>query len=119
EELLGQIEVALADAGFKTDLTSDEEHGLSEIEIKTAGNGGRVVIDWELATHVEFQRAADLYRALVQIHQPPFVIGENGSQIEVGSRDELLNYILTAAKKDLHIQRYKGLGEMNPEQLWE
>jgi DNA gyrase subunit B len=77
------------------------------------------VIDWELATHVEFQRAVELYRALPQVQQPPFVIGDNGSQIEVGSRDELLNYILTAAKKDLHIQRYKGLGEMNPEQLWE
>jgi DNA gyrase subunit B len=55
----------------------------------------------------------------VQISQPPFVIGENGSQTEVGSRDDLLTHILTAAKKDIHIQRYKGLGEMNPEQLWE
>jgi len=119
EELLGQIEAALADVGFKTDLTSDEEHGLSEIEVKVAGNGGGVLIDWDLATHVEFQRATELYRALIPISQPPFVIGENGAQIEVSSRDELLNHVLTAAKKDLHIQRYKGLGEMNPEQLWE
>jgi DNA gyrase subunit B len=119
EELLGQIEAALAEAGFKTDLISDEEHGLSEIEVKMAGNGSSVMIDWELATHVEFQRAAELYRALGQINQPPFVIGENSAQVEAGSRDELLDYILTAAKKDLHIQRYKGLGEMNPEQLWE
>jgi len=119
EDLLGKIEVALADAGFKTDLTSDEEHGLSEIEVKTEGNGGRVLIDWDLATHVEFQRAAELYRSFVQISQPPFLIGENGAQIEVASRDDLLTHILTAAKKDIHIQRYKGLGEMNPEQLWE
>jgi DNA gyrase subunit B len=119
ESLLGKVEVALADAGYKTDLTSDEEHGLSEIEIKNVNNGGSILIDWELATHVEFQRAVDLYKSFVQISQPPFVIKEGNSETEVESRDDLLNHVLTAAKKDLHIQRYKGLGEMNPEQLWE
>jgi DNA gyrase subunit B len=119
ENLLGKVEAALAGAGYKTDLISDEEHGLSEIEVKNAGNGSSVLIDWELATHVEFQRAVDLYKSFVQLSQPPFIIKEGNAETEVGSRDELLNHILTAAKKDLHIQRYKGLGEMNPEQLWE
>ncbi len=119
EELLGQVEAALAAVGFKTELTSDEEHGLSEIEVMVAGNGGRVVIDWDLATHVEFQRSVELYKQLAPIHVPPFTVGENGTSVELASRDELLDHILKAAKKDLHIQRYKGLGEMNPEQLWE
>jgi DNA gyrase subunit B len=119
ENLLGKVEVALADSGYKTDLTSDEEHGLSEIEIKNVNNGGSILIDWELATHVEFQRAVDLYKSFVQISQPPFIIKEGNSETEVESRDDLLNHVLAAAKKDLHIQRYKGLGEMNPEQLWE
>jgi DNA gyrase subunit B len=119
ENLLGKVEAALADAGYKTDLISDEEHGLSEIEVKIANNGSNVLIDWELATHVEFQRAVDLYKSFVQLSQPPFIIKEGNSETEVESRDDLLNHILTAAKKDLHIQRYKGLGEMNPEQLWE
>ena len=119
EDLLGKIDKALADAGFDTEMSSDEEHGLSEIEVNPSGAGSRVLIDWELATHVEFQRAVDLYRSLSSLHQPPFVIGENGSEISVESREELLDHVLTAAKKDLHIQRYKGLGEMNPEQLWE
>lgn len=118
ESLLGKVEAALSEAGYKTELTSDEEHGLSEIEI-TLQNGSSVMIDWELATHVEFQRAAELYKSFVQLSQPPFVIVEGNSETEVESRDDLLNHILSAAKKDLHIQRYKGLGEMNPEQLWE
>ncbi len=119
EALLGKVEVALANAGYKTELTSDEEHGLSEIEIKQVSNGTSVLIDWELATHVEFQRAVELFKSFVPLSHPPFVIREGSSETEVQTREELLDHIISAAKKDLHIQRYKGLGEMNPEQLWE
>jgi DNA gyrase subunit B len=119
ESLLGKVEATLAEAGFKTDLISDEEHGLFEVEIKLVHNGSGVLIDWELATHVEFQRAVELYKSFVQVGQPPFIIREGDVETEVASREEMLDHILTAAKKDLQIQRYKGLGEMNPEQLWE
>jgi DNA gyrase subunit B len=119
EELLGKIEVALTDAGYKTELISDEEHGLFEIDIKGVNNGGSIMIDWELATHVEFQRAVELNKSFVQLSQPPFVITEGNSETEVETRGELFTHILSVAKKDLNIQRYKGLGEMNPEQLWE
>jgi len=119
EDLLGKVEAALADAGYKTELTSDEEHGLSEIEISNVSNGTSVSIDWELATHVEFQRAVELYKSFVPLSQPPFVIREGNNETEVESRDDMLEHLISAAKKDLHIQRYKGLGEMNPEQLWE
>src|SRR5207253_2340169 len=47
------------------------------------------------------------------------VVGENGTSEVVQTREELLDRVLAAAKKDITIQRYKGLGEMNPEQLWE
>ncbi|MGE0104777.1 MAG: DNA topoisomerase (ATP-hydrolyzing) subunit B [Blastocatellales bacterium] len=119
EKLLGKVEEALAEAEFKTELSSDEEHGLSEIEIQNVTNGTSVAIDWELATHVEFQRAVELYKSFVPLSQPPFVIREGSNETEVESRDDMLEHIISAAKKDLHIQRYKGLGEMNPEQLWE
>src|SRR5262245_18148938 len=100
ENLLGKVEAALAEAEFKTELISDEEHGLFEIEIKLAHNGSVVLIDWELATHVEFQRAVELYKSFIQLSQPPFIIKEGDSETEVASRDELLNHILTAARKD-------------------
>ena len=45
---------------------------------------------------------------------------ENGDhQRKLRSLKELLEYIVEGGKKGQYIQRYKGLGEMNPEQLWE
>jgi DNA gyrase subunit B len=39
--------------------------------------------------------------------------------VRLGSLDELVDYFLDAGKKGVAINRYKGLGEMNPDQLWE
>jgi DNA gyrase subunit B len=118
EDRMEAVQEALEKAGIRAELSPDEEHGLWEIETTTA-SGVALAIDWNFASFVEFNKAVELYRGLEDKLASPFIIGENGTKEEISTRDALLEKVLAAAKKDLTIQRYKGLGEMNPEQLWE
>ena len=69
----------------------------------------------------EYQKCIQAGKKLLAF-KAPFTIfrGDNSqSGIEIASRSELIKYLFEEGKKGIHVQRYKGLGEMNPNQLWE
>jgi DNA gyrase subunit B len=118
-KLLEKVSAAVIAAGYEAEIEEDEEHSAFRVTVSRARGGDTISIDLDLATHVEFQKANQLYGDLQVLSHPPFVIAENGSHSIIDSRSALLEHVMTVAKKDITIQRYKGLGEMNPEQLWQ
>ena len=117
EELAGH----LAEQGMIIDeVPYDEEHSLYGIKVTCQGETiDCAQIDWALVSGAEFANLAGIYDAISGSERGPFVIKKNGDEEEVASADELLEKLIEAGSKGLHLQRYKGLGEMNPDQLWE
>ncbi len=75
----------------------------------------------EILSSHEYKLLLQAYRQVEDIclKDPLFITNEGKEDIEITDRQELLDTLLARAKKGQYIQRYKGLGEMNPDQLWE
>ena len=103
------------------ELEKDEEH--NGYSLKCASKKDKklkeMIIDFELAISPDMFELKKIASAFKEIGEPPFVIEEDGKEKEVNTLSEVLNYIIEQGRKSQDIQRYKGLGEMNPEQLWE
>ncbi len=114
---LQELEKAIEKAKLKieTKLAYDEEHSLHELVLT---NGGERRINWALASTADYKRLRTLWQAIGDNDKPPFTITHNGDKVTKEDSVGVLNYVLEDAKKDFTITRFKGLGEMNPEQLW-
>jgi DNA gyrase subunit B len=104
--------------GFKTTIKLDEEHNIYFLVIQSETQPERI-IDWDLLTSPEYRRLFDLHKRVHVYDRPPFTISSNGNKVTIEDRKELVEHVMSVGKKSFTVQRFKGLGEMNPTQLWE
>jgi DNA gyrase subunit B len=113
---------ALTRAGYAAArAVTDAETDATHIELIAGGNGTgkRVVIDHDLVSQYEFRQMAKAFEQLAAFGLPPYTLKHGDDETALTTVDDLIDRIYDLAKKGLSISRYKGLGEMNPEQLWE
>jgi DNA gyrase subunit B len=101
-------------------LENDEEHGVFEVVLQHdfGGQLREVRLGADFITSPEYKALYSTYEEFRDLDRPPLVVVD-GEEKTVQSREELLQHFTAEGKKGLSIQRYKGLGEMNADQLWE
>jgi DNA gyrase subunit B len=108
----------IATLGLNPELRQDEEHSTWMVVYRDGTNAERSV-NIEMAGSPEYRRLRAMAKQISKYNQPPFTVIKDGHRDEQPNWRELLAYIKTEGTRDANVQRYKGLGEMNAEQLWE
>ena len=117
EQLAKRLESAGVTGSVADDKEQDKENGKYAFAFQTA-TARKGKVNWELISSADYKRLLVLHRRVHKHDRPPFVIELNGTKLKMEGRGELLEHLVNAGKKALTVQRFKGLGEMNPEQLW-
>ncbi len=108
---------ALKAAGIRAELARDEEHNAWMAAFHDSTNAPRS-IGYELAGQPEYRKLRSLARQLAKYNAPPYVVFRDSARQVLAGWPELLEYVKKEGTREVNVQRYKGLGEMNAEQLW-
>jgi DNA gyrase subunit B len=108
---------------FEYTVLEDPEHSACKVQVKTRKKDESIIetmLSFDLYALTEFEDLCKLAVSVRRLGSRPYTFKTSNEEIkEVNSFSAFIDYVTDEGKKGMTIQRYKGLGEMNPEQLWE
>ncbi len=115
------LSTAYPKATIALDIAEDEEHQSNKVvcKVQTNGMAHTLEVTHELVGSADFRELQKLAPSAIGLGRPPYKLKAKDIQKELLGVAELVQEILEIGKQGLGLQRYKGLGEMNPGQLWE
>ncbi|MBX9602495.1 MAG: DNA topoisomerase (ATP-hydrolyzing) subunit B [Bryobacteraceae bacterium] len=117
EANLRRLAAELKKAGVETTLAREEEHSSWLLTFEDHTKAVRK-LDVELAALPEYRRLRTVARSTARFNQPPFVVTRDERRETLPNWRELLSHVMSEGTREVQVTRYKGLGEMNTEQLW-
>jgi DNA gyrase subunit B len=105
----------------KIEVVEDEEHSGWALEMvrRVDGVPHEIRVDTDFVAAYEFRRIRENAKTIGAFLDGPYVVTKNGDKESHQTLSAVVDAVYESAKKGLTISRYKGLGEMNPEELWE
>jgi DNA gyrase subunit B len=117
EQTVNAVADRLRQTKLDVHVEREEEHSAWMISYKDPTNATRY-INTEFMTMPEFRRLRALVKQVARFNKPPFTMLKDTQKTPIQNWRELLETVMNEGKREVTVQRYKGLGEMNAEQLW-
>ncbi len=115
------LQLVYPNAEIAVEIVEDEEHQSNKVICNIVNNGVVQTLDvnHDLVGSADFRELQKLAPAAIGIGRPMYRVRIGDTEHQYHGSSDVVRAILEVGKKGIHLQRYKGLGEMNPSQLWE
>ena len=120
-EKMDTLAKRLEKSGYSVEIKMDREHNLYVLFAKrdTDSEQKTVSINYETCTQGDYVEAYKAYKQIEHFYEEGVSVSNGEQKAESLHASAFLKYVVERGKEGISTQRYKGLGEMNPEQLWE